>query len=73
MKKIHTRAKRKFCLTTSLRHYFYFHPKINKVRGARTFKSEESANKWAKENGIADYTLKKIKCNKKFQIVAKTE
>ncbi len=68
MKKIHGPAKRKFKLGKTLRHYFFFHPQGKKKR-PKTFYSAESANKWASEHEINNYTLKKVKKNKKFQIV----
>lgn len=69
MKKVHTRIKRKFGLSTHLRHYGFFHPKARKHR-PKTFKTEESANRWASEHGLKQeqYYLKKVKHNKKFQV-----
>ena len=67
MGKVHTKIKRKYGLTTSFR---------QKKLGAgekkprpRTFSTEEAANKWAKENKIDSFTLKKVKKDKRFQIV----
>lgn len=63
MKKIHTRQKRKL--------------RMHGIRGRnrkskpKTFKTEESANAWATNHGLKpeQYCLKKVKKNKKFQIV----
>ena len=70
MKKIHTRAKRKWGLSTHLSHYRFFHPKPNKNR-PKTFKTEEAANARALKNGLKteEYYLKKVKHENKFQIV----
>ncbi len=70
MKKIHTRAKRKFGLSTHLSHYKFFHPGIKKHR-PKTFKTEEAANSWALQHGFRSkqYHLKSVKHNEKFQIV----
>lgn len=62
-KKIHTRQKRKL--------------RMHGIRGRnrkpkpKTFKTEDSANAWALEHGLKpeQYYLKKVKRNKKFQIV----
>ena len=59
MKKIHGPAKRKFKLGKTLRHYLFFHPQ-GKKKGPKTFYSEESADKWASEHSINNYTLKKV-------------
>ena len=67
MGKIHTKIKRKYGLTTSFRQTKLGAGK--KKPGARTFASEEAANKWAKENKIDSFTLKKVKKDKRFQIV----
>ena len=70
MVKIHTRAKKKFGLST---HGTYGKklPNLHKKKGPKTFKTEEAANKYAEENGIKSFKLKKVKKNKKFQIVEK--
>ena len=71
MGKMHTRAKRKLGLTTSFRH-------VNRNRsqgkhGPKTFKTEESAHKWAVEHKLdkSKYTLVPAKKRKKFKIEMK--
>lgn len=72
MGKMHTRAKRKLGLTTSMSHR-----KTNlgfvKKRGPRTFKTEETAHKWAAEHKLdkGKYTLVPAKKRKKFKIAMK--
>ncbi len=67
MAKVHTRAKKKFGLST---HKSYkLKTSSFKKNGPRTFNTEEAANKYANENGIKSFTLKKVKKNKRFQIV----
>jgi hypothetical protein len=68
MKKIHTRMKRKFGLSSHQKHYYFFHPQ-EKPHRPQTYKTEESANAAAKKLGIKKYSLKKVKNNKRFQIV----
>lgn len=70
MKKVHTRVKRHLGLSTHLDHYEFFHPKAKQHR-PKTFKTEEAAKAWAKDQGLSQekYSLKKVKRNKKFQIV----
>ena len=68
MGKLHTRAKRKLGLTTSFRHNS---PKnLVKKHGPRTFKTEESAHKWAVKNKLekGKYSLVSVKKRKKFKI-----
>jgi hypothetical protein len=65
-KKMHTREKRRRGLP-SHRAYSWTHS-FAKTRGEKTFKSEESANKWAEENKIKDFELVKVKKNKKFAV-----
>lgn len=69
MKKIHTRIKRLYGLSTHINQYRFFHP-IKRYR-PKTFKTEEAAHTWALNHGIkqGEYKLKKAKKNKKFQIV----
>jgi len=71
MKKIHSRIKRKFKLSTHVGQHHFFHP--SKRKRAKTFKTEQSAHNWAKEHGISKekYSLKRVKKDKKFQIVMK--
>lgn len=68
--KIHTRAKRKLGLSSSFRHKSALEGKKRKHR-AKTFKTEKSANDYAAKKGLKDFSLKKVKKNKKFQIVLK--
>lgn len=70
MAKIHTRAKRKYGLSTKHGHYRYFH-RIKKKNRPKTFKAEEYAHAWASKHNLKpeQYYLKKAKKNKKFQIV----
>lgn len=72
MKKIHTPLKRRFGLSTHNNQYDFFHPKETQNR-PKTFKTEESANAWAAKKGLkpGEYSLKKVKKGRKFQIVAK--
>ena len=68
MAKMHTRAKRRLKLGTHGNGI-----KINaiKKKGAKTFKTEKDAQKYASENGIASYGLKSVKKEKRFQIIEK--
>ena len=61
-KKVHTRIKRRHSLTTSKRHYEYFHDLKKQVR-PKTFITEDAAHERAKRDGlkITDYTLIKVK------------
>ena len=70
MKKIHTSIKRKYRLSTHINQYRFFHPLQKKPR-PKTFKTEESAHIWASKHNLKkdQYTLKKVKKNKKYQIV----
>ena len=70
MGRLHTRAKRKLGLTTSLR-YRNINRGLVKKHGTRTFKTEESAHKWAAEHKLdkGKYTLVPAKKRKKFKIV----
>ena len=72
MKKIHTRAKKKLRLGTHTQHKARLFG-WTKKKGPKTFKSEESANIYAKENNITKFELKSVKKNKKFQIVELNE
>jgi hypothetical protein len=72
MKKIHTRAKKKLRLGTHTQHKARLFG-WGKKKGAKTFKTEESANNYAKENNITKFELKKVKKNKKFQIMELNE
>ena len=48
---------------------------VKKVTGPKTFKSEENANKWAKEHGVKNYELKDIRHlganDKKIKVIVK--
>lgn len=70
MRKVHTRVKRKHRLPTHRKHRFYFSSVVRKKR-PKTFATEESAHKWAEQNKLkkGTYSLKKVKKNKRFQIV----
>jgi len=70
MKKIHTREKKKLGLGRHLPHRARIKNKPKK-KGPKTFKSEESAKKYAEEKGVKNFELKKVKKNKKFQIMPK--
>ena len=74
MKKIHTRAKRRFKLSTHINWHGFFHPAEEKHR-PKTFKTEEYARAWASGQGLKpeQYHLKSVKRNKRFQVVAKWE
>ena len=66
---MHTRAKRKLGLTTSFR-YRKTNRGLVKKHGPKTFKTEESAHKWAAENKLdkGKYNLVPAKKRKKFKI-----
>ena len=71
MVKVHTREKRKRGLAT---HKSYKkRTSIYKKNRPKTFKTEESATKYATEKGIKFFELKRVKKNKKFQIVEKNK
>lgn len=65
MAKMHTRQKRALCLTSTHQHAS---TTAKKVVGPRTFKTEETALAYAKENKIAHPTLIKVKKGKRFQL-----
>jgi hypothetical protein len=72
MGKMHTRAKRKLGLTTTLSHKKN-NRVLGKVHGPKTFKTEEAARKWAAEHKLDTgiYTLIPAKRRKKFKIAMK--
>jgi len=74
MKKIHTKIKRKYSLTTSFRHRFFFSNVIKKKR-PKTFKCEEAAKAYAEKHGIKNYELVNLRSpessRKKIRIVVK--
>ena len=69
---MHTRVKRKLGLTTSFS-YRKTNQGLVKKHGPKTFKTEESAHKWAVEHKLDNgkYTLVPAKKRKKFKIVMK--
>ena len=69
VKKIHTRTKRKFGLTSSFGHKNFFSGTTGK-RGPKTFKTQEAAKAHAKEKGLKDseYILVPAKKGKKIKI-----
>ena len=68
VKKIHTREKGKRGFGTHLPHRAKIKG-IPRKKGPKTFKTEEAAKKYADDNKIKKYELKKVKKDKKFQIV----
>lgn len=74
MGKIHTGVKRRKGLTTSSKHYFYFHP-MGKKRRAKTFRTEEAAHAWASSKGLNEgqYSLNAVKKGKRLQVVIKKD
>jgi len=64
MRKIHSRAKRKYHLSTHINQYRFFHPLAKQSR-PKTFKTEEAAKAWASNSGLSQeqYYLKKVKRN----------
>ncbi len=69
VKKIHTRQKRKFNLTSSFGHKNFFSGKV-KPHGPKTFKTKEAANEYAKAKGLKEtgYILIPAKKGKKIKI-----
>lgn len=69
MSKVHTRTKRKYGIAHSSSKI----PSGKKKKGAKTFKSEELAKKYAETNKILKYTLVNMKSSesktKKVKIV----
>lgn len=72
MAKIHTRARRALKIGTHKNIYHILHKGINLPR-PKTFGSEEAAHNWAKLHKVEHYTLKKVKRDKRFQIVQEKE
>lgn len=67
MAKLHTKRKRRYGLTSNRG---FKKTMLNpRKKRAKTFVSEESADIWAKENNIKEYSLKKVKKGKRFEIV----
>lgn len=73
MAKIHTRAKRKFCVRSHTHYKVNPNKPITKKR-AKTFTNEEAANAWAKAQGLSKYELVNLKYDtsktKKIKVVA---
>jgi len=71
MRKIHTKLKRIYRLSTHKNWYGFFHNVIPKRIRPKTFKTEESAHTWAAKHGLKpeEYCLKHVKHNKKFEVV----
>lgn len=71
MGKIHTRIKRRVGLSTHKSWHYFFHPTLIKRKRPKTFKTEEAAHYWALNHGLntEQYYLKKVKRNKKFEII----
>ncbi len=69
MKHMHTRVKRRLGLKSTLQHSHCFGPA--RKRRAHTFSTEENAHAWASAKGMkqGSYTLKRVKLDKRFQIV----
>ena len=69
MKKVHTRKKRQYDISPHLNGAQFF-TAVKRVR-PKTFRTEEAAKTYAKENKLEEsaYSLKKVKNNKRFQIV----
>jgi len=69
VKKIHTRTKRKFNLTSSFQHKAFFSGKIKEHR-PKTFKTKEGAKEYAKFKGLKEdsYILIPAKKGKKIQV-----
>ena len=69
--KVHTRAKRKLGKNSHFSHT----KKVKSSVGAKTFKNEESAKKYAEKKGVKDYELVNLKSEenkrKKLKIVRK--
>ena len=69
VKKIHTRTKRKFNLTSSFQHKAFFAGKPRK-RGDKTFKTAKAAKAYAEKTGLKKdaYILVSTKKDKKIKI-----
>lgn len=71
MARINTKMKRKYDLSTRLRHTNYFKGNKKPKKGDRTFKSMEGAKKWATETlklKEGTYNIVPAKRNIKFKI-----
>ena len=68
--KVHTKLKRKYGVTSSFRHNgFHKGTTVDKRKGDKTFKTEDTANAHAQKLGITEFTLEPAKKGKKFKIV----
>lgn len=69
MKKIHTRTKRKFSVST---HKAGIDRERHRKKRPKTLKTEAAAHKWAEAHGFAKgkYELIKAKKGKRFQVKA---
>ena len=70
MTKIHGNKKREYKLAAHKNHEKFFQGVV-RARRPRTFNTEEAANKYAETHKIGAFELKKVKKNKRFQIVSK--
>jgi hypothetical protein len=73
MAKMHTRAKRKFCVRSHTHYKVNTNKPITQKR-AKTFSNEDAANTWAKAQGLSKYELVNLKFDtskvKKIKVVA---
>jgi hypothetical protein len=67
VKKKHTRLKRRKDLTSSFQHRGFFSNKKRK-KGAKTFRTKEQAEAYAKEQKLKDYEIISAKKGKRFKI-----
>tara|TARA_Y100000310_G_scaffold340281_1_gene435474 strand:- start:415 stop:672 length:258 start_codon:yes stop_codon:yes gene_type:complete len=68
MPKIHGNKKREYKLAAHKNHEKTLRGVVRAKR-VRTFGTEEAANKYAADNKVGNFELKKVKKNKRFQIV----
>ncbi|MBT3297631.1 hypothetical protein HN385_01805 [archaeon] len=71
MAKVHTRMKRKLCISSNTNYKINFNKSVHKTR-PKTFKSEEAAQAWAKAQGIEKYELVNLRLSdsaKKIKVV----
>ncbi|MDA1196709.1 MAG: hypothetical protein O2779_01965 [Nanoarchaeota archaeon] len=68
MPKIHGNKKREYQLAAHKNHEKTLRGVVRAKR-VRTFGTEEGANTYAEANNIKNFDLKKVKKNKRFQIV----
>jgi|TARA_B100002003_G_C13876787_1_gene428315 hypothetical protein len=72
MPKIHGNKKREYKLAAHKNHEKTLRGVVRAKR-VRTFGTEEAANKYAEANKVGTFELKKVKKNKRFQIVPTTK